>query len=462
MKRVLVDGLAAASLVTLSAIAFAGCTCDGPVMMGDVDAARPPRIDADVDADIDAPGAMPEDDAFTMRDDTNEDTGPSMGFDSGPGTALDCRHSHLFGEDFWYLARDLDATVPSFTSVAGRSGNLVGVYSSTERMGTRRVEVFRYVTGSTRRGFDPVALAGGAGGTLPTVVSSTDGFWVSFVVGTEIRVARFTADMAPIGSPVMVGSDAVTTPPRLVTTSSGGYVVWVVGNTVRGRALDSMGMPIATAATLVTGDGPIQQASLQRVGGSDQLALSWADGGRPRVASLTGGALGTAEFVAGDDGIFTSLDMGGQSAMPTMGVPFAGAAVYDLNDLGARDVIFRIIDDTTPGVLRPNFPAATVARSGDFAWSASVEPFLSGYAMAYRALLPGLERTALRIGYLDREGCALGTVSDRFVLGLIDSETGAVPQLGVDGGTMLVVWSDERAGEYFDYWASVMTCTERS
>lgn len=153
--------------------------------------------------------------------------------------------------------------------------------------------------------------------------------------------------------------------------------------------------------------------------------------------------------------------MGGQSAVPTMGVPFAGATVYDLDDLGARDVVFRIIDDTT-GTLRPNFPAATVASGGDYAWSASVEPFLSGYALAYRALLPGVERTALRIGYLDRDDCALGTVTDRFVLGLIDSETGAVPQLGVDGGTMLVVWSDERAGEYFDYWASVMVCSERS
>jgi hypothetical protein len=54
-------------------------------------------------------------------------------------------------------------------------------------------------------------------------------------------------------------------------------------------------------------------------------------------------------------------------------------------------------------------------------------------------------------------------VTDRFVVGVIDSETGAVPQLGVDGGTMLIVWSDEGAGSaFYEYWASVMTCTERS
>jgi len=457
MKRLVVQGLAAA--MTL-APAAAGCTCDGDTIPIEIDAARPVARDADNDADLDA-AAVVSDDVFTVRDDTNTDTGAVVGFDSGSGTALDCRHSHLFGEDFWYLARDEDSSVPSFTSVAGRAGSLVGVYSSTERMGSRRLEVFRYST-TTRTGADPVALAGGAGGSLPTVVASTDGFWVSFVVGTEIRVGRFTPEMAAIGAPVMVGSDTVTTPPRLVTTSAGGYVIWVVGNTIRGRALDAMGRPVATAAsTIVMADAPIQQASLQRVGATDQLAVSWATGGRPQVAPLTGGAVGTAEFVAGDDGIYTSIDMGGQSAMTAMGVPFAGAAVYDLNELGARDVVFRILDQTS-GTLRPNFPAATVSMSGDYAWSASVEPFLSGYALAYRALIPGVERPALRIGYLDRDGCALGRVSDRFVLGLIDSETGAVPQLGVDGGTMLVVWSDERAGEYFDYWASVMTCTERS
>jgi hypothetical protein len=461
MKRLLSTREMLAGGLTIAGFGLAslgaGCSCDNGTMMGEVDAARPMREDANVDADIDAATAV-EDDAFEMRDDTNSDVGPIVGFDAGSGFALDCRHSHVFGEDFWFLSRDNDSATPSFTSVAGRSGNLVGVYSTTTSAGARRLEVFRYQTASAM-GIDPVALAGGAGGSLPTVVSSSDGFWVSFVVGNEIRVGRFGPDMAPIGSPVMVGSDTVTTPPRLMTTSSGGYVIWVTGNTIRGRALDMMGIPTGSPATLVTGSGPIQQASLQRVGGADQLAVSWADGDRPRLAQLTGGVLGTAEFVAGDPGIFTSIDMGGQSAGTMAGLPLAGAAVYDLDDLGSRDVIFRIIDDT----IRPNFPAATVSSAGDFAWSASVEPFLSGYALAYRARLTGVESTVLRIGYLDREGCRLGSVTDRFVIGLIDSETGAVPQLGVDGGTMLIVWSDEAAGSAFhEYWASVMTCTERS
>jgi hypothetical protein len=66
------------------------------------------------------------------------------------------------------------------------------------------------------------------------------------------------------------------------------------------------------------------------------------------------------------------------------------------------------------------------------------------------------------VGYLDRNGCRLGTVNDQFVLGLVNSETGAVPQMATDEGTMLIVWSDERRGEYHDYFASVMTCMERS
>jgi hypothetical protein len=53
-------------------------------------------------------------------------------------------------------------------------------------------------------------------------------------------------------------------------------------------------------------------------------------------------------------------------------------------------------------------------------------------------------------------------VNDQFVLGLVNSETGAVPQMATDEGTMLIVWSDERRGEYHNYFASVMTCMERS
>ncbi|MFO0713923.1 MAG: hypothetical protein U0353_28970 [Sandaracinus sp.] len=454
MKSLVSGGLLVAG-VGLASVA-AGCTCDGG-MMTEPDAARPPRVDADVDADIDAAATL-DDDAYSMRDDTNSDVGPVVGFDSGPGSALDCRHSHLFGEDFWYLARDHEASTPSFTSVAGNGGNLVGVYSTTDGEGARHLEYFRYVVGAG--GADPSVLAGGAGGSLPSIVAApTEGFWVTYVVGTDIRVARFHNDMSADGASVSVGSDTVTTPPRIAATSTAGYVIWVTGNTIRGRALDGMGMPTGTVATLVTGTTAIQQASLQRVGGSaDRLAISWADGGRPHVAQLTGSTLGTAEFVAGDPGIYTSIDMGGQSRGTMTGLPLAGATVYDLNDMGLRDIVFRVIDDT----VRPSFPAATVGSSGDYAWSGSVEPFLTGYALAYRALLPGIERPVLRIGYLDREGCRLGAVTDRFVIGLIDSETGAVPQLGVDGGTMLIVWSDERPGEYFDYWASIMTCSERS
>jgi hypothetical protein len=373
---------------------------------------------------------------------------------------LDCVHSHRFGEDFWFLGRDEDSDPPSFTSVSGRDGRLIGVFSMSAADGSsRRLQVFRYDLGGTDRGgHDPVDLTGTEGGILPSVASGSDGYWVSFVVGTEIRVARFTGDLAPIGGAVMVGSDAVTVAPSIARTDTGGFVVWAAGSRVRGRALDAMGQPTAMVADLAMGAAPVQQAAVQRFSNSDSRGVAWADGTeRPRVARLSGGALGAAEFVAGDPGVFTSIDLGGQSAGTMLGLPLAGATVYDLNDTGFRDVIFRVIAD---GVV-PMFPAATVSMSGDQAWSASVEPFLSGFALAYRARVPGVDSTLLRIGYLDREGCRVGSVTDRFVLGVIDSETGAVPQLAAQGGTLLIVWSDGHDG-FYDYWASTLTCTERS
>lgn len=444
-------GVAAGSVIAALGALGSGCSCDSPTGTEN-DAARPMRIDAD----LDAPSNSTDDVFAPERDDANIDTGPSEGFDSGAGMALNCVHRHRFGEDFWYLARDEDVSVASHASVASRPGLLVGVYSTTPRMGARRLEVFRYRVGLG--GMDPVVLAGTDGGALPSVIAAGDGFWVAFVVGSEIRLARFSADMAPVGTPVTIASEATSTPPGVALAGSSGFVVWATGTTVRGRPIDAMGMPTGPAATLATAERPVQRVSIHRIGGAGTLAVSWADGGRPRVARLMGGSLGTAEFVAGDPGIFTGLDMGGQSAGTREGLPLGGATVYDLNDSGSRDVVFRVLNDSAV----PSFPAATVAMGGDHAWSASVEPYLSGYALAYRAALPGIDRPALRIGYLDREGCRLGSVTDRLVVGLIDSETGAVPDLGVDENTMLIVWSDERAGEYFDYWAAVLTCTERS
>jgi len=431
----------------------AGCDCGGGTM--EPDAARPPREDADVDA-----FREPEPDAFTMPgDDANIDVNAPPGFDSGPGMALDCAHDHVFGEDFWFLARDLDTAAPSFTSVVGRDGTLIGVYSTTPSGGTRRLEYFRYdLAGATPGGRDPLPIGGTDGGSLPSVAAGEDGYWIAFVVGGEIRVGRFNADMVAMGAPMMVGADPVTVPPSIARTASGGQVVWATGNTVRGRALDASGAPTGMVTTLFTGTAPIQQATVQQLAASAELGVAWADGtDRPRVARLSGGTLGTAEFVAGDTGIFTSIDLGGASAGTMAGLPLAGAAVYDLNDMGFRDVIFRVIAD---GAV-PMFPSATVSMGGDQAWSASVEPYLSGFAMAYRASVPGLESTLLRVGYLDREGCRLGSVTDRFVIGVIDSETGAVPQLGAQGDTLLIVWSDGHDG-FYDYWASTLTCTERS
>ncbi|GAB4208467.1 MAG: hypothetical protein OHK0013_26950 [Sandaracinaceae bacterium] len=443
----------------------AGCDCGSPPLPPMVDAARP-RVDAGaVDAYFETADIGPLVDAPPGP---REDTGPvdafvPMGFDGGMGSALDCLHMHALGEDVFLLSRDGNKDVPSFTSVVGSDGQLVSVYSSSDFVpgsGLRNLEVFRVIaTGPDRGPVPPAIIPGTEGASLPTLAAGPGGFWLSYVQGGNIRVARFDTSFAPVGSPATVASASPTTPPRLARTSTGGFLIWVSGSEIRGRALDANAAPMGPERTLVSGGPPIQQASIERVGSGDALAVAWADGGIPRVARLdpSAGTLGTASNVAGDPGIFTSIDMGGFSPGSSMVAPLNGATVYDLNDMGFRDVVFRIVSDTA----LPALPVATVAMGGDQAWGATVEPFLSGYAIAYRARIPGIALPVLRVGYLDREGCRVGAVSDRFVIGTIGSETGAPPQLGVQGGTMMIVWSEEQ-DTYYEYWAATLTCGERS
>jgi hypothetical protein len=449
----------------------AGCECGTAPIDPVIDAARP-RVDAGpVDAYFETADIGPLVDAPPGP---REDTGPvdafvPMGFDGGVGAALDCLHRHALGEDVFLLARDGNKDVPSFTSVVGSDGQLVSVYSSSDFVpgsGLRNLEVFRVIASGPDRGPVPPALVPGTtGASLPTLAAGPGGYWLSYVQDGSIRVARFDTSFAPVGSPATIASASPTTPPRLARTSTGGFILWVSGNEIRGRALDANAAPVGMERVLVSGGPAIQQASIQRVGMGDALAVAWAVAGAtpaerlPRVARLdpSTGSLGTANNLAGDPGIFTSLDMGGLSPGSDMAAPLSGAAVYDLDDMGFRDVVFRIVSDTA----MPALPAASVAMGGDQAWGATVEPFLSGYALAYRARIPGIATPVLRVGYLDRDGCRVGAVSDRFVVGAIGSETGAPPVLGVQGGTMMIVWSDEH-DSYFEYWAATLTCGERS
>jgi hypothetical protein len=460
-KMVVMSGLLAAPV----ALAM-GCDCGGVPNPPGIDAARP-RIDggpddayfetADIGPLVDAP-PPPREDAGPV------DAFVPMGFDSGAGAALDCVHRHAFGEDVFLLSRDGNKDVPSFTSVVGQDGQLVGVYSSSDftgRLGERNLEVFRVITSGPDMGpVAPAVIPGTTGASLASLVAASPGYWLSYVQGGNLLVARFDDDFNPVGSPATVAAvTGVTTPPRLAHTSAGGFVIWVSGTQIRGRALNDMAAPSGPERTLVMGSATIQQASLQRVGASDTLAVAWADGDLPHVARLdpAAGTLGLASNVAGDPGIFTSIDMAGMS-MGSMASPsLAGAAVYDLNDMGFRDVVFRVISDTAA----PALPSASVGMAGDQAWGATVEPYLGGFALAYRARIPGIASPILRVGYLDREDCRVGAVSDRFVIGAIASETGAPPELGVEGGMMMIVWSEE-FDTYHEYWAATLTCTERS
>jgi hypothetical protein len=393
----------------------------------------------------------------------SEDSGqdafvPSIS-DGGPRARLECVHRHALGEDLFLLARDSDTSVPSFATVATTAGLLVAVYSTTSA-GTRALEVFQVRTSGADAGpLPPETLPETEGGSLPTLVSGPDGFWLSFVQGGQLRVARFDESFTALGSPSTVASASPSTPPRLARTSTGGYLVWTSGSEIRGRALDESGAPAGLEHVLVSAGRAVQQVALERVGAGDALALSWANGGAPRVARLdpSSGTTGAASDVAGDPGIFSSLDLAGASRPATPGAtPLAGAAVYDVDDLGFRDVVFRVVSE----MGGPALSVAAIAAGGEQAWGATVEPYLSGYAVAYRARVPRVERPVLRVGYLDEESCAVGAVLDSFTLGTLGSETGAPAALGVDGDTMMIAWS-ERQDLYVDYVVATLTCTER-
>ena len=439
-------------------LTLAGCDCGGG-MTNTEDAFRPRN---DVGEDANGSGEDASIDADLNGVDTNTLPNDSFipgGFDASVGMALNCVHTHSLGEDYFRLSRDGDAENPPATAVVSRSGELVGVYSSTDFVpgsGERHLEVFRRDARGTI--VSPAIIPNTLGANLPAVVSSTDGYWIAYQQGGNVFVTRTNATMTT-ATPSMVGTGPITTAPQLVKTSVGGYVAWVTGGRVRGRALDAMGAAAGSERTLEMGMRPVLHMALQRVGGADAVSLTWSDGTtRPSVAlvNVAAGTIGTAMPLAGDVGAFSSLDMAGQSMAVPRGVPLDGAGVYDIQDGASRDVLFRVLT-ATGGVT---LPTATVGSGGDLAWSASVDAYLTGYLIAYRARLAGDTRTFLRVGYLDREGCRLGTVTDRFPLGQIESDRGATPQITSTGGDVLIVWSDA-SDSFNDYYAATMSCTER-
>lgn len=439
-------------------LTLAGCDCGGAVM-GTEDAFRPRN---DVGEDAGASGEDASVDADLNGIDTNalpNDAFIPGGFDASIGMALNCVHTHSLGEDYFRLSRDGDAENPPATAVASRGGELVGVYSSTNFLpgsGERHLEVFRRDAAGTI--VSPAIIPNTLGANLPAVVPSTDGYWIAYQQGGNVFVTRTNATMTT-ATPSMVGTGPITTAPQLVKTSAGGYVAWVTGGRVHGRALDAMGAAAGSERTLEMGMRPVLHMALQRVGAADAVSLTWSDGTtRPSVAlvNVAAGTIGTATPLAGDVGAFSSLDMAGQSMAVPGGIALAGAGVYDIEDGASRDVLFRVLTATGDATL----PTATVGAGGDLAWAASVDAYLTGYLIAYRARLAGDTRTFLRVGYLDRNGCELGTVTDRFPLGLIDSDEGATPQITSTGGDVLIVWSDA-SDSFNDYYAATMSCTER-
>ncbi|MCS6856844.1 MAG: hypothetical protein NZM37_03950 [Sandaracinaceae bacterium] len=436
----------------------AGCSCGQPPE-GEMDGGRRPR--PDTNADVVREDALVEDVAPSQVDGGTD--GARVGDDGGMREGrVECTHFHRFNEDFWHLSRDPDRGPPTFVDVAALPGVLVGVYSTSGvgtsgESGMRRIEAFRYVIGLG--GSRPQPLEGTQNGVLPSIAAVGGNFLVAFVRDNQILLARYRGDLSPMGSPMVVASVRPTTPPRLSVGPRGGFLIWVHGGAIWGRMLDAMGNPMGEARMLVGASPPVQQATIHWAKNGEDFALAWANGDRPQVARLRVGALNPVMMSAPINrlpGIFTSIDLGGASARVPEGEPFAGAVVYDFDDLGYRDLVFRVFDDE----VRPNYPALSLSRKEVRVWSASVAPFLSGYLLVYRARVMEEGGVMLQMGYLNREGCALGRVTERFSIGRIDAELGAVPQVAVDEGTVLILWSDDRT-EYIDYWAALVSCRER-
>lgn len=458
-RSVMKSRVLGASLLFAVGSAAAGCDCGGTIVAED--AARTPR-DAGNDANGGGGGDDASVDANVPTIDTNampDDAFVPEGIDASLGMALNCVHSHRINEDYFRLSRDGDPANPAATAVATRGGELVGVYSSTDFVagsGERNLEVFRRDAAGMI--VAPAIIPNTVGANLPAVVPTTDGYWIAYQQGTNVVVSRVNAAFT-MATPSVVGTGPITVPPQLVKTSSGGFVAWVTGGHVHGRALDASGAATGTESTLDSSARAIQRMALQRVGPADAVSITWSDGStRPSVASVNvaAGTLGTVSALAGEIGAFSSLDTAGLSATVAGGRALDGAGVYDLEDGMSRDVVFRVLTEIGGTAL----PAATVGVAGDQAWAPSVDTYLSGYLIAYRARLAGGTRTFLRVGYLDRNGCMLGTVTDRFPLGQIDSDRGAAPQVVTSGNDVLIVWSD--ATDMFnEYWAATMSCTER-
>ena len=443
-------------LLAVGAGATSGCDCGGTVVTPD-DTGRMPR-----DAGSDS-GAVVEDDASIDANAPAIDTNPTLddafvpgGPDAPLGMALNCVHTHSLGDDYFRLSRDGDADNPPATSVATRAGEMVGVFSTSNDAGTRSLQVFRRTAAGEI--IAPATIPNSTGANLPNIVATTDGYWIAYQQGTNVIVARVNADFT-MSTPSTVGTGPITTAPQLVKTSTGGFVAWITGGDVRGRALDAMGAASGTERTLDASAMPIRHMALQRVGAEDAVSITWSDGvSRPSVApvNVAAGTVGAVMPLAGEFGAFSSLDTAGQSVEVVGGRALDGAGVYDLEDGASRDVVFRVLTATGATAL----PAATVGIGGDLAWAPSVDTYLSGYLIAYRARLVGGTSTFLRVGYLDRNGCDLGIVTDRFPLGQIDSDRGAAPQVTTSGNDVLIVWSDA-TDSYNDYWAATMSCTER-
>ena len=445
-------------LLALTGVTASGCDCGGEVINMD-DAGRTPR-DAGSDANGGGEVDAPAEDTNTPPVDTNAmpaDAWVPEGIDASVGMALNCVHAHRLNEDYFRLSRDGNADNPPATAVATREGEMVGVYSSTDFVagsGERNLEVFR--RNAAGEIIAPAIIPSTVGANLPAVVPTTDGYWIAYQQGGNVFVSRVNATFT-MATPAMVGTGPITVAPQLVKTSTGGFVAWVSGGRIQGRSLNASGAPLGAEAMLVA--GPVQHMTLQRVGPADAVSLTWSNGTtRPSVAPLTvaTATLGTIMPLAGEFGAFSSLDTAGQSVAVMGGRALDGAGVYDLEDGASRDVVFRVLSESGGTAL----PAATVAFGGDSAWAPSVDSYLSGYLIAYRARLAGGTRTFLRVGYLDRNGCELGRVTDRFPLGQIDSERGAAPQITTSGGDVLIVWSDA-TDAFNEYWAATMTCTER-
>ena len=407
----------------LGGVYAAGCSCETP---------RVPLVDG---------GPPVERDAF--RPDAPQG-------DSGPNLPVAC--APVLEEDIFTIARDEETSPPPVISFARGASEFVVVWAETSARtaDARRLMFTRIPTEGSPA--PPASLGDQTdGGMAPDVVAVSSGYLVAWHrgAGPEVVVQAFDTMMAATGAPIVISTGSATLP-RLAAVTGGAVVAWVSGTTIFARRVDGSGNPAAAVETLADTGVPPSRISISDLGAVGGLVVAWSPPTdaeqrvRLRGVAATGAPAGTTIELGTDPDSAGSIDVAGLSASGEPGVePLQGAAVFDADQLGFRDVRLRLLGaDGTPV-----FAEASITESGRSSWSPSVVQFGDGYMIGHRAFIPDamggtLIDPVIRLAYLDRNGCRVGRTTTQHTITTMLSDVGGPLAIDRIDEHVLVGWTE--------------------